>query len=465
MSRKQLFFVILTFFPLFLMAETNTTGKKITCVVIDAGHGGHDPGAIGFTKAKEKDIALSIALKLGKLIQKNNPEIKVIYTRKTDVFVELHKRAAIANSNKADLFISIHCNSSKKSEPFGVETWVMGLHKSAANLEVAKKENASILMEKDHVVKYDGFNPNSAEAYIIFSLFQNMYISQSLSLANSIESNFKSNLKLFDRGVKQAGFLVLYKTSMPSVLVEAGFVSNPKDELYLKKENGQESIAYSLYKAFLNYKSSIEGTSIIAQPNSQLLTYDQVKDPRDTMTIKSSPNQANDTNRINITPLTDKFLNSPHPIKNNRTKTKKDSSHVNITPLTDKYIDANPRLTPKIISNPKTKIDSNAIYTKPKGQTEQSTGSKIVFRVQFASSPTAKNLINKEFQNLENVYEYKQGNTFKYTAGAFSSIKEAIVYQTKLQSIGYIDCFVIAFNNDIRISPTEATKLLNSQSN
>lgn len=407
------------------MAAMPDNGKKIKCVVIDAGHGGHDPGAVSNNKTKEKDITLSIALKLGGLIEKQHPNINVVYTRKTDVFVELHKRAAIANKNKADLFISIHCNSSKKSEPFGVETWVMGLHKSAANLEVAKKENSSILLEKNHSVKYDGFNPNSAEAYIIFSLFQNMYLNNSLILANSIQLNFKNKLKCYDRGIKQAGFLVLYKTSMPSVLVEVGFLSNNRDEKYLAKKEGQEAIVYSLYSSFVNYKNTIEGTNDDVAPTDNLLTFDQVKPDLDTTKI--------------------------HKINKHR---------VDIDSLTVKFVDAKRVKTPK--DDPK--IDSSAIYKSNKRDSNEEIPA-IVFRIQFLSSPTAKDINSKEFSLLENVYEYKHESSFKYTAGMFTSIKEAVVYQSKLQNIGYTDCFVVAFNKNIRISPSEATRLLNDQNN
>jgi len=459
---RQIFLVILTFTPIFLMASLPQTGKKLKCVVIDAGHGGHDPGAVSTNKVKEKDITLNVALKLGKMIESNNPEVKVVYTRKTDVFVELHKRAAIANNNKADLFISIHCNSSKKSEPFGVETWVMGLHKSAANLEVAKKENGSILLEKNHAAKYDGFNPNSAEAYIIFSLFQNMYLNNSLSFANAIQNRFRNNLKLFDRGVKQAGFLVLYKTSMPSVLVEIGFLSNRKDEKYLSASHGQESLVFSLYQAFLDYKSSIEGIKTVANPDKPLLTYDQIKVEADTS--KSNTSKTGN-NSLNIDSLTTKFVDSKsknerknHKIDStNCRKPRKMKTNLDVDSLTNNYVEKRPNI--------KQKIDSGALY-KPgvKGSTNNDSIS-ITFRVQFLSAPKAQDLTSKYFAALDDVYEYKQGDIFKYTAGKFGSIKEAVVYQSKMQSLGFADCFVVAFNKNERIPPSEATKILNRQNN
>jgi len=232
----------------------------IKTVVIDAGHGGKDPGAVG-KKSKEKDIALSIALMTGKYIENNFPDVKVVYTRKTDVFIELHRRAKIANESNADLFISIHCNASKQTEPSGTEVFVMGLDKSSANLEVAKKENASILLEDNYEDKYGGIDPKSSEAYIVFSMFQHAFLESSLSYASTLMSSFNSNVGLIDRGVKQAPFFVLWQTTMPSVLVEVGFISNSVEEEFLLKEKNQRKLAYSIYKAFTKYKGSVDGVS------------------------------------------------------------------------------------------------------------------------------------------------------------------------------------------------------------
>ncbi len=233
-------------------------GKKyaIRKIVIDPGHGGHDSGCKG-KFSMEKEVALAISLKFGKLIEDNFPEIKVIYTRKTDVFVTLNDRADIANDNKADFFICIHCNSGSK-EAHGTETFVMGLHKTADNLVVAQRENASILMEENYQVKYEGFNPNSPEAYISFALYQNAFLTQSLTMASKVENYFKSNGRV-TRGVKQAGFWVLYRTTMPSILVETGFLTNIEEEKYLNSEKGQNEVAMSIFKAFKDYKEETEG--------------------------------------------------------------------------------------------------------------------------------------------------------------------------------------------------------------
>lgn len=223
-------------------------------VVIDPGHGGHDPGAIG-KRGKEKDINLQVALKVGKLIETNCKEVKVIYTRKKDVFVTLDGRAAVANKAKADLFISVHTNSVAKGRTIqGAETYTLGLHRTAENLEVAKRENSVILIENDYQQRYAGFNPNSAESYIIFEFVQDKDMKKSVRLATLIQHQFRHSARRIDKGVHQAGFLVLRETYMPSVLVELGYISTPAEEDYLLSEAGTSAMAHSIYKAFVNYK-------------------------------------------------------------------------------------------------------------------------------------------------------------------------------------------------------------------
>ncbi len=252
-----------TLFVLFLLPLTGLADNdgKVNKVVIDAGHGGKDSGALG-QKSQEKDIALAIALKTGEYISKNYPDVEVIYTRSKDEFIPLYKRAETANRNHADLFISIHCNAVKSKSPFGTETFVMGLHKSEANLDVAKFENASMLLEDDYSERYEGYDPNSPESHIIFSLYQNIYREQSLVLASTIQDQFTEKIKRFNRGVKEAGFLVLYKTAMPGVLIEAGFLSNASEEKFLISANGQNQIASAIFRAFRQYKHDVENTPL-----------------------------------------------------------------------------------------------------------------------------------------------------------------------------------------------------------
>jgi len=231
-------------------SKKEVAGNKIETIVIDAGHGGHDPGTHG-GKTNEKDVALKIALKLGKIISDSLPDIKLIYTRKTDKFIPLSERSNIANKNNADLFISIHCNANNNTAAKGTETFIMGLHKTQGNLVVSKRENAAILLEEDYKDNkaYGGFDPNSPIGHIIFSMLQNAYLDQSAMLAGKIESEFKDSGKMNSRGVKQAGFLVLWKTTMPSVLVETGFLTNARDRSILVSSKGQEKIAQSVFRA------------------------------------------------------------------------------------------------------------------------------------------------------------------------------------------------------------------------
>ena len=252
-SRFGVFFLIFLL-PLYAMAQK---GEKIQTIVIDPGHGGRDTGALGKI-SKEKDLNLAVALKFGNYIKENLPDVKVVYTRNKDKFVELSERAAIANRNDADVFISIHCNSTgTPNSAYGAETFVMGESKNEKNLEVAKKENAAILLE-DNTDAYDNFDPNSTEAYILFSLSQSLYQSQSLDLASKVQKQFAKKVGRHDRGVQQAGFLVLWKTSMPSILVELGFINHAKEEQFLHSEKGQTQLALALYRAFEEYKREFE---------------------------------------------------------------------------------------------------------------------------------------------------------------------------------------------------------------
>lgn len=229
---------------------------KVRTIVLDAGHGGKDPGCHGTTGIESK-VTLAVALQLGRIIKENMPTMKVYYTRMSDNFIELHDRAAIANRNNADLFVSIHCNAGPSSA-YGTETYVMGLHASEDNLEVAKRENEVVLNETDYQKNYDGFDPKSPQAHILFSLYQNAYIENSIRIASKIENQFSKRVGRSSRGVKQAGFLVLWKTAMPSVLIELGYLTNEAEEKYLTNKNNQIYLASAIYRAIKEYKAEIE---------------------------------------------------------------------------------------------------------------------------------------------------------------------------------------------------------------
>ncbi len=257
--REKPLFTALMFF-LFFAPYFSKAQYKINTIVIDAGHGGKDPGAVG-KKAYEKKIALSIALKLGSYIESKLKGVKVIYTRKTDVFIELFKRADLANKANAQVFISIHVNSLNNSKPTGTSTYVMGVDKSEENLEVAQRENSVILKEKGYKKNYQGFDPNSPESHITMSLIQNAHLEQSLLLAQKVQDQFRTRAGRKDRGVKQAGLVVLWNATMPAILVETGFISNTTEEKFLITDYGQTIIASAIFRAFRDYKNEIEKNS------------------------------------------------------------------------------------------------------------------------------------------------------------------------------------------------------------
>ena len=251
------------FLLLFTSSSPNpnsTRTNRVKTIVVDAGHGGHDPGTRG-KYSREKEIALKIALELGNTIEQHLKDVKVIYTRDSDKFIDLDKRAEIANKNDADLFISIHCNAFSRKDVYGTETYVLGTHKTKDNLEVAKRENSVILLEEDYQDKYEGFDPKSPESHILFELFQNAHLENSLELAASIENQFKTRAGRRSRGVKQAGFWVLWRTSMPAVLVETGYLSNPSEEKDLNDQVQQSYIASAIFRAIRDYKQDMESSN------------------------------------------------------------------------------------------------------------------------------------------------------------------------------------------------------------
>ena len=256
------FTVLFTAIILLNSSSTHVTHEfKIRTIVIDAGHGGKDPGTHG-NSLKEKSLVLKIALKLGSYIEKNMPDVKVIYTRKDDTFIPLDERAEIANTNKADLFISIHANASPSATAYGTETWVMGLNKSEKNIEVSKRENAVILLDENYQERYEGFDPNSPESHILFELTQSAYQESSLKLASKVEQQFSKRVGRRSLGVKQGPFWVLWRTTMPSILVEVGFLSNSNEEKFLATEANQELIASGIFRAIRDYKNEVESIKL-----------------------------------------------------------------------------------------------------------------------------------------------------------------------------------------------------------
>jgi len=258
-TNTLLVFVFLFFFSANIFVGY-AQGKTFT-VVLDAGHGGKDPGKIGYKKYKEKDIALNIVLAVGKILEKSE-NINVIYTRKTDVFVDLWERGSIANRADADLFVSIHCNA-HTSQASGAETWVLGLHANNKNLAVAKKENEVVLLEENHKENYKGFDPNDPASLIGITMLAEEYLDESLNLASIVQEKLTKNLKRKDRKVKQAGFVVLYQTYMPSILIETGFLTNKSEGSYLNSKKGQTKFAEAIASGIKKYLGQVSLNTVV----------------------------------------------------------------------------------------------------------------------------------------------------------------------------------------------------------
>ncbi|MDR1985163.1 MAG: N-acetylmuramoyl-L-alanine amidase [Prevotellaceae bacterium] len=375
-NRIAYFVCCLTFFCISAVsanAQNYISQQRIKKIVIDAGHGGKDPGTVG-KKSKEKDITLAVALKLGELINKNFPEIDVIYTRKKDVFIELSERGNIANRNNADLFISIHVDAIKNNPRVGgASTWVMGSHKSQANLEVSLRENNVITMEDDYTSKYQGYDPKSPESYIIFLLMQNAHLTESVKIANIVQNEMVANGPIKgDRGVRQAGFLVLWKTAMPSILIELGFLSNPTEEEILNKSENQAKIAQNIFSALSKYKQEYETVSDTAA-SAQII--DNAEPEKDEVKIIDEEKNNSDS----LPPKTED-------------KTAENKTSTNNT------------------------------------RTSQKTYSVQVMAITKKIPTTSKN-----FNGLKNVKCIKSGQYYKYITGSFKELNEAKRLSKSLQ--------------------------------
>jgi N-acetylmuramoyl-L-alanine amidase len=397
---------IKTFFLLcFLLTFFNTVSfgqikDKVSKVVIDAGHGGKMPGAVT-KQTKEKEINLKVALRVGKLISDNFNDVTVIYTRKKDETVELYQRAEIANKNKADLFISIHCNSvDNNNQARGIETFVMGLEQTEASIAVAKKENADILLENDYKTNYSDFDPNSPEAYIIFSLYNSAYLKSSMTIASKVQKHLVTNTKLKDREVKQAKIFVLYKVAMPSILIELGFISNPEEEKFLLHEGNQELMAISIYNAFVEYKNYVEGTQKPFLPVNKIA----ITEPKSENLEVENDSKVHDVSKV---------VSVDFPADTIEKTT----------------------IQPEIIAN------------------------DIRFRIQFFISKDNLNTSDKKFAALSEVKKYNENGLWKYTAGNFKMLDEAQIKLKKVKE-NYSDAFIVAFNNEQKITIQEAQRLM-----
>lgn len=432
-------YILSLFLTVVLFSAPSFSQKKevygVHTVVIDPGHGGVKPGAIG-SKVSEKTIVLSIAKKFGKLISDNYPDVKVIYTRTTDVDISLAERAHIANRNKADLFISIHANSHLTSSPTGVETFVMGLSESRANLAVAQKENADILLEADYKdnADYKGFDPNSPESYVMLTMFQNAYLDKSLNFAQAIQNQYKQNIKTINRGVKQAELFVLYKTTCPSVLTEVGFISNPGEEAFMMSDEGQAKIAISLFNAFMNFKAAEEGTGKIANPKLDILGVPKATAPKEEPakeTVAEEVKPVEETPRPVVKETPKPVVEEkPQPVEQKEIKAEEETAVVEVKrPLEE------PRPVPstelKSKENPiQTTQNTSAPQTPSTSQTTQSTE---FYTVQFLISNEELKSGAPEFKGLKDVMVARNGKLYCYSVGRFATFAEASEYCKQLQ--------------------------------
>jgi len=400
--------------PLFAQKKASAPKPKPFTVVIDAGHGGQDPGAVG-SIVQEKKLNLDVSLMLGKMIEEEYPDVKVLLTRKNDVFLTLQERANFVNKNGADLFICIHTNASESREAVGAETFVLGIDKMASNLNVAMRENAVMLLEDNYETTYQGFDPNSIDSYIMFELMQDQYIDRSLQFATLVQQQFSGELKRADRGVRQAGFWVLHKSACPSVLIEMGFISNQQEEIYLASKAGKEEIATAIYNAFVGYKNAYDKKNGTLAKAKELRKYnvpaaakDSVATPKDTVAAPK-----------------------------------------------DSIVTSLPSDTSATSSTSSTSSEPDALTTaSPKSEAP----SKPVYRVQiFASSRVLKSS-DPSFKGLKGCKHTRDGNFYKYTYGEVTDYDEALKLQKELQS-KFPDCFVVAFLDGVQIPVREARKL------
>jgi N-acetylmuramoyl-L-alanine amidase len=389
--------------------------KKEWVVVIDPGHGGRDPGTHG-AKAKEKDINLAVALKTGRYISEYLKDVKVIYTRDDDTYPGLDERADVANRHKADIFISIHSNWWSDKRVAGSETYVLGQTMDEANLRVAMKENSVITFEENYETKYEGYDPNSVESFIIFSLMQNTYLKQSTEFASLLQQQFRDRVGRKDRGVRQAGFLVLWRTTMPSVLVELGYVSNAEEEKFLMSEQGQDYLASAIFRAFRDYKQSIDSRSGIRIDNSAR----SVADP-----AAVSGSLSEGTSGVAAADM---------------------NSDVPAASATESGTEATSAVITADVPGPKPAGEPGSTAVNTSGGTAASATDDIVFMVQIAAMPGEREMSPGLLEKIDTVTRIKEGEMTKYAAGRFPVYNDALKYR-RILSLRFPDAFVIAVRN------------------
>ena len=428
-------------------------GKKFT-LVIDAGHGGHDTGAVGAI-TKEKTINLNVALAFGRLVERNCPDVKVIYTRKTDVFIPLHTRADIANHNKADLFISIHTNSLPKGRiSRGLETYTLGMHRAADNLDVAKRENSVILIEKDYKQRYQGFDPNSSESYIMFEFLQDHNMAQSVQLAKFVQQRACASAGRQNKGVKQAGFLVLRETSMPSCLIELGFISTSDEERFLHSSDGVDKLGRGIYQAFLDYKR-------IYDKNASVSSKAEVKEKEkaETPAVAPAPEPKKEEVAKKLKQRKSKVAQELADIREGKAE---------VTPDRDEQpvqVDADSILMAEATAQqPSDAPTTSTTPISPATPTSASPASAPVFKLQILASATKLKPNDAQLKGQKDADYYQEGGLYKYTLGASENYNQ--IYQLrKAQLARFPQAFIVAFKDGNKMDVREAIREFKNKKN
>ena len=444
---------ILTILIFLALAAFAAKAKTFT-LVIDAGHGGHDAGAIGAV-TKEKTINLNVALAFGRMVERNCKDVKVIYTRKTDVFVPLHTRADIANKAKADLFISIHTNAlPKKRISRGMETYTLGMHRASDNLDVAKRENSVILIEKDYKQRYQGFDPNSSESYIMFEFIQDRNMAQSVELAKLVQKRTCATAGRQNKGVKQAGFLVLRETSMPSCLIELGFISTPDEERFLNSQDGVEKLGKGIYQAFVDYykKSGTGGSVSEVREVKEIKEVREVKEDVKQEEPKSRPKgkMARELADVREGRVPDTDI---EPAKVEKKDNMEEPELAEELVKEDSVAVAKSESMPEPIPKPATETKP-APAQKPEPAAAGTTGAPI-FKVQILASLTKLKPNDPQLKGQRQADFYQEGGLYKYTLGSSENYNE--IYQLrKTQLTNFPQAFIIAFKNGKKMNVQEA---------
>lgn len=415
----------------------NKSNGRPLLVVIDPGHGGKDPGAVN-KSIREKDIVLSIGLKLGKLINENHPDVKVLYTRSTDVFIPLIERSRIANRNKADLFISIHANACPTPAIRGTETFFLGPSNSDATRQLEQLENSVIFLEEDYKTTYDGFDPNAAESYIIFENILSAYADQSLYFADAIQQQFKSRIQSPNRGVKQAGFLVLRQSSMPSVLVEAGFVSNQAEANYLNSDAGQNDIALSIFEAFKKFKGKRTGTPVSS--NAPLASTQKV--PETVAVPAKQKDTVADRQSVEIKQMADE--------KSEESKSESAEKNAEaMKPVDEKAAEIKKDV---IISHAVLKENEpvKTVNTVNADSVSKQKTKETYYSVQIGANTSPVEPVAGNFKGLKNIRRDKTDKFYRYYVGKESTLKDinALLKQVKLK---FPQAFVVSFVDGQRV--------------